>query len=58
MDNMTPEEEAEWLYRYTERLGMMCEDKMPLESQMVIAAREADAALLEFRLARLRKAER
>jgi hypothetical protein len=51
---MTPEEEAEWLYRYTERIGMLCEDKTPIQEQITMATREADAVISELRLAKIR----
>ena len=58
MDSMTSEEEVEWLYRYTERIALLCEDNTPIDEQIQIARREADAAIADFRLERLRKAER
>lgn len=34
--------QAEWKYRYSERLGMMCEDREPTMEQKAIAFREAN----------------
>jgi hypothetical protein len=40
---MTTEEiQAEWHYRYQERLGIMCEDQEPTLEQKAIAYREAN----------------
>lgn len=36
------EEREEWLYRYNERLGILCGDGEPTEEQKQIAAQEAD----------------
>ena len=33
----------EWQHRYTERLGILCEDAMPTPEQEQIARMEADA---------------
>jgi hypothetical protein len=34
--------QAEWQYRYQERLGIMCEDREPTPEQKAIAYREAN----------------
>lgn len=39
---MTPDQQAEWDYRYAERLAIMCEGGNSTEAQRVIARAEAD----------------
>jgi hypothetical protein len=34
---------VEWLYIYRERLGMLCEDRIPSEEHLKIATEEATA---------------
>jgi hypothetical protein len=41
--------EAEWKYRYTERLGIMCGDKEPTQEQKNIAIKEANEAVAKLR---------
>ena len=45
---MTTEEiQAEWQYRYQERLGIMCEDREPTPEQKAIAFKEANEWAME-----------
>lgn len=39
---MTAEQQAEWDYRYQERLGILCADQEPTAEQKAIAKAEAD----------------
>ena len=36
------ERRAEWLYRFDERLGILCEDRPATEAQIQMAFQEAD----------------
>ncbi len=40
---------AEWMYRKEERLGHLCEDREPTQSQLDIAITEADQWLRDWR---------
>jgi len=42
---MTTPPDPEWLYRYTERLAMLCPVGEPTPEQIEIAKREADEAV-------------
>ena len=46
---MTPDEKREWLYLYTERLGILAADAEPTEAQKEIARVQADQWLRESR---------
>ena len=47
----TADEQAEWQYRYLERIGMLCGTDNPTAEQNAIAKAEADAWLEEQPLA-------
>jgi hypothetical protein len=38
----------EWLYRYQERLGILCQGETPTEQQEQLAKAEADRAIAEL----------
>ena len=42
--------QAEWDYRYNERLGIMCGSDQPTKEQDAIARQEADGAIEKLRL--------
>jgi hypothetical protein len=44
---MTPDEFAEWQYRYQERIGMLCENRNPTAEQNAMAKQDADDWLEE-----------
>jgi hypothetical protein len=46
---MTPDEIAEFEYRYVERLGMLCGSKEPSDHEMQLAREEAEEAILNLR---------
>ena len=46
--NLSPEAMDEWLYRKSERLGILCGAADPTPEQIEIAEREADAAVKEL----------
>lgn len=46
---MTRDEQKEFDYRITERLGIMCEDREPTPEQLEIARTEANHWLAESR---------
>ena len=41
--------DPEWLYRYTERIGLLAGDEEPTESEMAMARRDADEAMERLR---------
>lgn len=43
-----PELQAEWLYLYTERLGILCADAKPTPEQSAMAAQEANEAVMRL----------
>lgn len=40
--------QEEWQYRFQERLGMMCEDRVPTYEQVQLAGAEADKAVADL----------
>jgi len=53
---MTPtEQQAEWHYRYQERLSLLCGTADPTPEEKALAWAEADKAIKELRLAEARE---
>ena len=49
MKGMTAEEQAEWDYRWHERLGILCGANMPTDEENRIAMEEADETIRQLR---------